>query len=337
METKDDFLTEFREEPRPEFAEALFARIDRAPDRAETADVPGGQRWRPAFAAAGALAGLVVLFSFPAVRAAAQDFLDLFRVQRFVAVPVDPARAEQLRSGKVGLETLLSDSVEELTPRSEPRAVDSPERAAAATGIPILVPTYVFNVNDAPQIFVEGEHAARITADAERLRGLLDALGITDVEVPAALDGAQITVRVPAAVQMRYRRGDAWVATFTQARSPEVDLPAGVNLAELGEIGLRVAGLSAAEAHEFARKIDWHSTLLVPVPANAGSFTEVNVHGTTGLLISVDSSKVSPEARERGESPRTILLWSENGMIYALASTMHPVDTIEMANSLRNG
>ena len=111
---------------------------------------------------------------------------------------------------------------------------------------------------------------------------------------------------MPAAVTMRYRRGSTWVATFSQARSPEIDLPAGVDLAEIGEVGLRVAGLSADEARQFAEKIDWHTTLLVPVPANAASFREVDVHGTTGLLISIDSARAGGPG---GESAKTIVLW----------------------------
>jgi hypothetical protein len=333
MKNTDDFLSEFREEPRREFADGLLARIERAAEPAASEPWTARLHWKPAFAAAGALAALVLLFASPAARAAAQDFLDLFRVKRFVAVPVDPARVEQLRSGRVDVQALLGDSVEELTPRTEPVTVASAREAGEKAGIPVLVPTYVFNTNDAPEIRVEGEHAARLRADAERLRELLGALGIDDVKVPDALDGAEVTVRVPSAVTMRYKRGGAWVATFSQARSPEVDLPTGVDLAELGEVGLRIAGLSADEAHDFARKVDWHTTMLVPVPANAASFRECDVRGTTGLLITVDSARVGATG---GDGARSIVLWSDNGMVYAISSTMHPIDLIEMANSLAN-
>lgn len=335
MENRDDFLTQFRETPRPEFGDELYERINRAAAAPRRASV-----WsRPAFVGAGALAALVVLFSFPAVRAAAQDFLDLFRVKRFVAVSVDPERLEQLRTGKVSVESLLAESVEELTPRRKPRVVETAERASEMAGIPVLVPTFTNEASVAPEIVVEREHATRITADADRLRSTLDALGIDDVAVPDALDGAQVTLHVPAAVKMRYIRDNSWVATLTQARSPEIDLPAGVDLAVLGEIALRISGMSAEEASDFAIKVDWHGTLLVPVPANAGSFREVDVRGTTGLLIAVDNRKPVATDDDAGprDTPRTILLWTENGMIYGLASSMHPVDVIEMANSLRNG
>ncbi len=334
METKDDFLNEFREEPRAEFATSLYARLRRLDDE-ESDRAPIRARWRPLLIGATAVASLALLFSFPGMRATAQDFLDMFRVKRFVAVPVDPERVAQLREGKIGIANLLGNGIEELSRPSAPMVVRSVAEASAAAAMPVMVPTYVFNTDDAPAITVEPEHTGRIVADAQRLRNVLDTFGIDDVEVPPGLDGATITVHVPTAVSMRYTRGQSWVATFTQARSPQVDLPAGLSLADLGQIGLRLSGMSASEARDFARKIDWHSTLLVPVPANAGSFQEIEIRGTTGLLVALERSTGSGSAS--GDSPRSLLLWSEGGMIYALASTLHPVDAVEMANSLRNG
>jgi hypothetical protein len=59
------------------------------------------------------------------------------------------------------------------------------------------------------------------------------------------------------------------------------------------------------------------------------------VHGTRGLVIDVDTSK-TVLGENRTESPRTLVLWSEDGMIYALATSMHPADALQMANSLRH-
>lgn len=330
----DDLLSKFREEPDPDFSRRLKQRLDRIGATEPESSWFASWRFKPALASGLALAVVGVLLSIPAVRAGAQEFLDLFRVKRFVALEIDPGRLAELRSKHLDVETLLADRVERLTTDAPPTTVASVDDAARMTGDQLLVPTYVFNVADAPEISVTSERAARITADAERLQNVLDVLGIEDVRAPEHLDGARVTVRIPSAVTMRYRRGDRWVATFTQARSPEIDLPQGVDMRQLGEIGLRIAGLSPAEARQFASTIDWRSTVLVPVPANAGSFREVDVHGVRGLLLAVDGDRV--ETNERGEAPRSILLWSEGGMVYALSGTMHPVDLLEMANSLRN-
>src|SRR4051812_43680987 len=239
MMNDDDFLTQHREEPRPQFARDLYGRISGRAAAPETGERPAlRQAWKSAIAASVAAAAAVGLLAFPGVRAAAQDFLDMFRVKKFVAVPISPERVAALSSGRVDVESLLSDSVEVTKKGGPPRVVASAEDAARETGIPVLVPTYVFNLNEAPEIRVLDSRAARFTANASRLQAVAETLGVNDVEVPAQLDGATVEVRVPAAVAMRYQRNGVWVATFTQGRSPEIDLPAGVDLAKLGEIGL---------------------------------------------------------------------------------------------------
>lgn len=334
----EELLNEFRKAPRQAFADELRARLGSPGDVAPAASRRSRVPWKPLAAAAALLVAATVALTVPTVRVAAQEFLDLFRVKRFVAISVDAERMERLKDGKVDLRTVLGDSVEETKRPAEPHIVASVEDAARDAGIPVLVPTYVFNVNDAPVIRVTDDAEARIAVDAERIRGVLDVLAIEDAEVPAGLDGATVTVRVPRAVSMDYRRGGSqWVATLTQARSPEVDLPEGVDIAALGEIGLRIAGLSTDEARQFSRTIDWRSTMVVPVPASVGSFREVDVRGTTGLLIAIDPGRVARRepADANAPSPRTILLWSENGLVYGLASSFHPADAIQMANSMR--
>ena len=334
----EELLNAYRKEPRPEFADRLRERINRN----EVAESPRPAvaflaRWKPVLAGAMAVALVSVSLSIPSVRAAAQDFLDLFRVKKFAAVSIDTDRLGQLRDGKVDLKALIGDSVEEIKRPGEPHVVATAEDAARETGAPVLVPMAIFNLNDAPTIRVTDTADLRVTADAERLRGILDLLGIEDATVPDGLDGASVAVHIPQAVVMDYRReGKTWVATLTQARSPEIVLPEGVDIAALGELGLRIVGLSASEARQFSRSIDWRSTLIVPVPAKAGSFREVEVRGTTGLLVEVESSN-SERKSDSGKDapPRTILMWSEGDMVYAIASRMQPIDVIQMANSMR--
>lgn len=334
----EEMLSQHREDPRPEFSRELYKRISRFDDAAtRRSGVFGTFRWAPVAAAATLVLGSVLVLTSPAARAAAQDILDMFRVKRFAAVSIDPERIEQLRSGRVDMKAMLGDSVEVIKDAGEPVVVGTVHEASLRSGLALLQPTFVFNTQVQPRIFVSGEHEARYTANAERLQGLVDLLGMDDVQVPQELDGAQVDVRMRPSVTMRYEREGNWVATFVQAPSPEVDLPKGVDLARQGEIGLRITGLPAAEAKAFASKIDWNTTLLVPVPANAASFREVDVRGTTGLMIEVDNRRTQQPANGQGsESPRSILLWSEGPNVYYIGSTMHPVDVIEMANSLQN-
>ena len=113
-----------------------------------------------------------------------------------------------------------------------------------------------------------------------------------------------------------------------QTLAPEVALPPGVNLAALGEIALRVLGLAPGDAHQIAQAIDWHTTLLVPIPASAASFRQVEVGGGQGLLV---------ERRVDRGSPSSAILWSSGGRAYAMTSrgNITSDQLIEIANSVQ--
>ena len=90
----DQFLYDFRKEPSPQFAEGLRRKL-RSQAAAES-NRPTPIWGRPAVAILSTAGALAVALSFPAVRTVAQQFLDLFRVQRFVAVSTDPERLKQV-------------------------------------------------------------------------------------------------------------------------------------------------------------------------------------------------------------------------------------------------
>jgi hypothetical protein len=153
-------------------------------------------------------------------------------------------------------------------------------------------------------------------------------MGAEDVQVPAEWDGARVEVKTTPVVALTYRRGsDDFV--LLEARSPAVELPPGVDLARLGQIGLEMAGLSAEEARIFARTIDWRSTLLVPVPAEGASFREVEVRGGRGLLV---TSHQRPKGG--GGRWRSVLMWSAGGLVFALEGPGNGIEILEMAQSL---
>src|SRR5919202_6755490 len=287
---EEEFLTHYRREPRPEFSQMLYRRINQPMPTKSTSSLRASvARLSPALAVLSVFLAAVLLFSLPATRAAAQDFLNLFRVKKFTAISVDPARLEQLRNSNVDFETLLGNSVHVVKQAKEPQSVSGPAEAAQATGLQVRVPSELPVAGHLSSTYVQGEAVAEITGDTQKLQSVLELLNIDDVKVPEKLNGAKITVKKPAAVMLRYAFGSR-EATLIESRSPEVTLPDGVDLAQLGEIALRAAGMSKDEAHSFARSIDWHSTLLVPVPANAASFREVDVDGTKGLMITTNGN-----------------------------------------------
>jgi hypothetical protein len=331
-ETMDDkFLHELRDEPRPEFAAGLRARLARQEASGPRRAGWSALRWSPAAVAATVLAAVGLLFAFPSVRVSAQAFLDSFRVRNFTAVSVDENRLKQLDSEELDLKRLIGDQFKTLEDPGPPKPFPTPEAAGAAAGIPVRQPVPLPAGLTLSSVQVAGEAAVQVTADTRKLDRVMDALEIRDLRVPASLDGQTATLRMAPTVRLAYTRGDQEVRLF-QGRSPEVSLPAGVDLAMLGEIGLRIVGIEASEAHRLAQAIDWRGTLIVPVPTHATSFREVDVRGARGLLI--ESTAPSP-TRPGGRRRDNLLLWSDGGQVYALGGQLSTAELLEMANTVR--
>jgi hypothetical protein len=312
-----------RQDPPPAFARQLRSRLGQGPrpsGRERTRLHPGRLLW-----VAGAVGALAVLFSFPAVRASAQSFLSLFRVVNFAAVPVDPGRLDALRAPDLDLDSLIGDHVEVLQDPGPPVPVASPEAAGTLAGFDVHLPGWLPDGTTIVDVEVAGARAARVTADPERLRQVMDALGITDLAVPDGLEGATATIRVPPVVMIRFEHGTRHTRLF-QAPAPEVDMPAGVNPAALGEIGLRILGLSPAAAHQMALDIDWTSTLVVPVPPTASSFLPVDVGGEPGIAI---------EFQPPNASRTNMILWSHSGRVYGLMSLQTMSQVLQVASSIQ--
>jgi hypothetical protein len=135
-------------------------------------------------------------------------------------------------------------------------------------------------------------------------------------------------------VALRYDRGGSRFVLM-QSPGPEVALPDGVDLAELGALGLQMAGMSAEEARLFAARIDWRTTLLVPIPAEGGSFREVDVRGRKGLLVSGrQAEKTAEDGTKRPGRWHSVLLWADEDRVYAAAGPGHGLEVLEMAESI---
>jgi hypothetical protein len=326
----DEFLTRYRREPRPEFARQLQERIDRPMNNQNRTIRKNLLRWSPALLAASVIIAAVLLVTFPPAQAIAQDFLNLFRVKKFAAITIDPARANQLESSNLDMEKLFSDNVQIIQDPGKPMQVASVQEASTRAGFQVAVPLAVPQGTQ-PKVYVQGAGAAVLTVDTNKAQSILETLGINDVQIPAQLNGAKINISKPAAVQLQYTLKNGSLLLM-QSPSPEVDLPAGVNLQQLGEIGLRVLGLSEQEAHDFAQKVDWSSTFLIPIPADAGEVRQVTVNGADGLMLT--SNGTAKNGRSPYAKGDAVILWAKNGMVYAMQGNSNAVDLLELANSV---
>lgn len=323
----DKFMETLRRDPDPKFADDLREKLQAQP-------LPHSLRRvapLPLFAAGVAVAVIVALFAFPSVRVSAQAMLDLFRVRKFAAVSFDPQRLEKLKSSvkdDAALEVFEHEKIQEPGP---PQIFTTLAPAAAAAGLQALKPSYLPFGLAADTVVVEGEGAMRLTVHEAKLTALLQSLNLGDVQVPAGIDGKSIEVHKPRVLVQRFVSGTRHAA-LVQAQSPEVQVPAGLDVERLGEVGLRILGLDAGEAHRVATSTDWRSTLIVPVPLTASTFRQVTVHGQPGLLV---TTSAAAEGDRPGRQSGSICLWTENDRVFGMIGNLPPNDVLQMAESVR--
>lgn len=324
----ESWLNAFKKDPPADWAESLRVRLRESEIPDVSPDV--SNRW-PLRRLITTLAGIVLvvgIVSVPAVRASAVSFLALFRVVNFVAVPVDPGRLRALDDSHLNLERLIGDHVQVLAEPGPPKSVATTNEAEAVAGFELKMPSWLPPETRIIEMAVSGERAARVTADSKRLEEVLDTLGITDLRMPAGLDGQAVTVRVPPIVMVRFESGGPSPrrTRFFQAPSPEITMPAGVDSSVLGEIGLRVLGVPKDTARRFAAAIDWNTTLIVPLPPTAQSFRQIEIGGKPGVAISYQPPN---------ESPTTMLLWSDGSRVFGMLSIQSYEQVVAMADSVR--
>jgi hypothetical protein len=323
----DDFMLSGWRKPPADFARQLRERLRGLDYEASRWHGFRPVSWVAAYAAVLVLA--VGAFTFPAVRAGARAFLDLFRVINFAPVSVQPERLNALmQQQQLDLPRLAGEQIEVLKESGAPQTVSDTAAAGAAAGIHVRVPAWRPVGLEPEVVEVLGDQTVRFTASAVKLKRVLDAFGIDDLSVPDAIDGKSATVHVPAVVRIKYRRGGR-TAALLQARQPTVSFPAGIDLASLAEIGLRVLGVKSAEAHRFAQSVDWRTTLLVPVPADVSSFRPVDVQGNPGLLI------VSVRGGSHAFPDESRVFWSAGDSVFVLVGNVHPTELFEMAQSVQ--
>ena len=319
--SNDAWLEALRSDPPPQFTEQLRTRL-----RAQEPATDPRHAWpRRALAPALAMVLIAVLVSVPGVRASVAQFLSLFRVVHFVPVPVDSNRLDRLQAENLEIGVLVGEHVEVVQDPGPPVGMASVDDAASAAGMTLAVPQWLPANTEVMETAVMGERVLRVSASSVRLQQVMDALGINDLTVPAGLDGHIVNVRVPPIAMIRYQHGNNRRTRLLQARTPQLTLPDSIDVQALGEIGLRILGLAPAEAKQFAQAIDWHSTLIVPVPPHATSFRQVDIGGHLGVIV---------EHQPRDQSPTQTIIWSTPDRVFALVSIQGTQDALQIASSI---
>jgi len=271
--------------------------------------------------------GLVFIFAlafaFPSVRAIANSFLGLFRVQHFAVVQVSFSNLPNQLGDSAALESIFSRDVQ-MEQLGEEEVVQTPEEAAQITDFSVRLPQ---GMNGSRQLSVLPGMNASFTVDVKKINLLLKEIKRQDIILPDGLDGTLVTADVKRGVLAKYGEceynpetlreegmdpDDPWLPRCTsllQMPSPEVVAPEGLDINGIAQAFFQLIGMSQDEAEHFSQNIDWATTLVVPIPQSGTTYRDLPVDGVMGTVI----LKEMPN-----HETQYLLLWVKDGMFYAL-------------------
>jgi hypothetical protein len=296
---------------------------------------------RPVWIGLGLVAVLAVAMAFQPVRAIANNFLGLFRVEQVVVVQVNPMNLPQVEADSANLEAIFTEDMQ-VTAEGELQTAASAEEASVMAGISVRLPTEAIG-----DLSLEVQPPAQMTfqVNLAHVQAVLDELGLSDIDLPEGVDGAVVTVDIPSIVNASYgdcRMSEAVMiekidpddpSTYqfsgcthlAQMTSPTISAPPGVDLQQIGQAYLELLGMDSEEAARFSQNIDWSTTLVLPLPIDGYEYSEVPVDGVTGTLI-----------HSTGEGNRNLtLLWVKEGITYVLTGSGSTYTALGIANSLQ--
>ena len=285
--------------------------------------------------------------SIPAVRNVALKSLQSLRMQKVQAVNADfspyvDANANPTLHQMVT--QMISDKVQ-VEVNEEDHPVTDVAGARQLAGFDVML---LSARKDMPELVVGGTHKIDVIVDRSRLQAIATEAGHPDLVLPQSLDGATVGVQVPRSVQVQYGTcpgpanaskvvadnitGPSPTTTefsdcvrLREGPDPIVNVPAGLDVGGLAQIGLETAGMTPAQASDFLHTIDWKATLTLSVPRSLRSYQVVKVNGTNGTLLSM--------AGRRG--PGYALIWTKNGIVYSLTGFGDSSLAIGLADSLK--
>ena len=274
-------------------------------------------KWRFATLVAVVMILLVGMVTFPQTRALASQFLGLFRVQKFTAIGIS---AEQLANlEKIGELGLHPGEMTILEEPSEPQQFTDINAAIPVWNEMSGQPFYsAYDLGNPQEVSVVGGSKGYLTIDLTSARAILQAGGVDPSLLPDSLEGAQVNVQTYPVLHQSWEG-----VTLLQTRSPELGYPTDVNPAVIGEAMLRLMGVNEIEAAGLAQQIDWSATMVLPIPTQFSSFREVRVAGAVGLAV------------ESADSRGNMILWQQDGTLFAVIGDMETTELLNIADQLR--
>jgi hypothetical protein len=296
------------------------------------------RKFRPVWATLIVILVVAVSFSFPQVRVLATNFLGLFRIEKVEAVQVGISLddlSSEMESHFVSVDSLIGDQIN-VQQIGDPVPVADIAEAEELSGYKVRIPTEL--TDKAQHIVFQPASTISFTIDRDRWQALIDSMGYGEqFDIPKAADGAEVKFNLPNTVVIGFGECDLNQAhdmedaglpggctILMQTEQPTIEAPPGIDINQAGQMVLQVLGMSPAEAEAFSNRVDWATTLVVPVPQGA-DYRSVRVDGAEGVIL---------EDTYAGGNARFTMLWVKDGMFYALSGDGTRYSPTRIGNSL---
>jgi hypothetical protein len=280
---------------------------------------PGSRPVVLAFATAVAAIALLVT-------AIAQDS-NTFTPQTLTPVPVTMADMQSLSQ-------LSAYGTITWTKQPSPQIVTSAEAATSASGLPVpKVASLPSGVSSTVTYAAMGQATAVFTFSKDKAAAAAAQAGKTLPALPAALDGAQLTVTIGPAVAEIYGNFSkpASGSDITQANLPQmivgettapVATSSQLTVVQFENALLAQPGISAELKAAINAIGDPSTTLPIPIPVQFATSSTVTIQGVQGLALG-DNTGVGAGA-----------IWIKNGVVYGVVGTIKRDDAVNVANQL---
>jgi anti-sigma factor RsiW len=304
-------------------------------------------RLRPAFAALSLMT--VLALAFTPLSSLADQLFKTFRVQQFAAVAVRvPGMKEMPQPQQINPDQqqqvmqMLAALGTPTTNATKASVAEVPDSAAAQAflaqygatfQVPGQLPTAFAN---SPARYgtaqpTTSSYVLNVPV-AKQYLTLANSPELNSLPWPAGIDTLTFGLDTPAAVATYYGDGQTngfgivQMANLPNAgpgAGPALKLPDELDVNAFRTAILALPGLPQDTVAQLKNVQDWDRTLIIPVPEDATT-KNVSIKGNAGMLI-LD-----------GQGRGSLLLWQDDGIMYAVGGMISEADVLLVANNLTN-
>ncbi len=306
-------------------------------------------RLRPTLAAMSLVAILAVVLAFSPLSSLADQLSKTFRVQQFAAVTVrvpgmktlpqpqqiTPEQKQMAQQMLAALGTPTTNATKDIVAEVADTAAAKSFLAqyGATLQVPGKLPT-AYSSTTARYGTAQPTSSSYLlnVTTAQQYLALANSPELNSLPWPAGVTQMTFGLDTPAAVATYYGDGQtnglgivqmANLAGAGPGAGPALKLPDELDVNAFRTALLALPGLPQDTVAQLQNVKDWDRTLIIPVPEDATT-KNVTIKGNAGLLI-LD-----------GQGRGSLLIWQDNGIMYAVGGTVSEADVMLVANNLTN-